>query len=177
MSKAYAQKASRRFTCYGYKLLVTQAQVLGGFSFRHKRELDMKIRLLHIICTTIVLTGCTLHTLDTGLTSLHGRHIDHAFLYLGYPDHEDSIAGKTVYIWSSAYEGSRTVPNTSYIRGTVGSTSYRGTTTTYTTEAVNYTCEIRLITENSHIVDYDYYGDIIGCADYATYLCPLTVEE
>ena len=128
-----------------------------------------------LICSVLTfgLSACTnyMQTTSRGLQQLEGSNLDRAIQYLGYPDDEKEIAGKTVYIWDR--RDVETYPvSTGVGFGTYGSGVSLGVGYPITRANV-YGCRIRLFTEAKKIVNYELTGDGSGCAPYAKRLQPL----
>lgn len=123
--------------------------------------------------------GCTsMEVMRPALTSLEGKPVQVAFDVLGFPDQEQAIAGKKVYVWATSHEGSYTVPNnttaTTYVQGQAITTTIYGTST----ETYNANCKIRVIASASGMIeDWDAEGNEFGCGPYAEKLRPLVPKK
>ena len=135
-------------------------------------------RSLYMILIGFVLAGCANHSVEdvrAGLSVLQEYPVEKAFEYLGFPDAEQTIAGKTVYSWSVFGSYRVDVPQTSRIRKSTGETA----TVNFTRPTLaQFSCRVRLITQDQEIESWDIAGDSVGCQTYAKRLEPLlnTVE-
>ncbi|MES0016154.1 hypothetical protein [Mesorhizobium sp. M0036] len=129
----------------------------------------MKIRSICALIALTVAAGCqTFENMDAGLTSLHGQPYQAAFDVLGFPDAENTIAGKRVFTWGSRNAGSYTVPtfnsSTAYVNGQPIYVQSQGTAT----ETYDYHCKIDVIVGDSGVIEQTKYdGNIGGCEKYA----------
>ena len=72
-----------------------------------------------------------------------GRPVSDLINRLGFPTRQDTVAGRTVYVWTMGY----------------------------LVEGTGYACTIRAILDQHNIVtSFDGYGNQGGCADYAAKL-------
>jgi len=105
--------------------------------------------------------------MENGLNALSGKDIRTAFNVLGYPSGKQEFGSNTVYFWSGSRVGEMYLPQTSTTYGTIGTTPFYGTTTSGQIVPVNYSCLIKLITnQNGMIISWEYEGNIGGCAYY-----------
>ena len=134
-------------------------------------------RLYFLFFVGIFLTSCsTFEDIDKGLTNLHGQHIDNLIAKIGYPNGQNEVAGRKLYIWDSRQTVSYSMPTTSYSSGNVnaygtyGSAfgTYSGSTTTWVPQVATYFCTITVeVNQNETIVAAQYGGNIGGCERYA----------
>lgn len=122
------------------------------------------------------LASCqTFKDVEGGLNYLVGSHIKEAISVIGYPNNELNIAGDKVYVWQSSNSGSYTLPNHSTNTGYIGSTPFSYTEKTYETYQYNNNCEIRIITDQSDIIEtWEYKGNQGGCTYYSKALANLS---
>lgn len=122
----------------------------------------------------VVLAGCqTFENMEAGLGSLRGQPYQAAFDVLGFPDAENTIAGKRVFTWGSRNSGSYTVPtfnsNTAYVNGTPIYVQTQGSRTEY----YDYHCRIDIIVGSGGLIEhYKFDGNIGGCEKYSRALTP-----
>ncbi|MGX8940139.1 hypothetical protein ACWWJF_05585 [Symbiopectobacterium sp. Eva_TO] len=105
--------------------------------------------------------------MDDGLNRLVGKNKEVAFDVLGYPNQEQKFDDVKVYSWISSSTGFAvySTPQTTY--GTVGNTSFYGTTTQTSAIPVEYNCKIQVATDiNGIIKKYNYEGNMGGCETY-----------
>lgn len=121
-----------------------------------------------ILVVTLFLTGCaTFGQMDEGLNSLIGKDKNIAFQALGYPSQEQTFDDTNVYTWTNSTTGVAmySSPQTTY--GTVGNTSFYGTTTQTNYLPVEYSCKIQVATDKEgKIKNYNYSGNMGGCESY-----------
>ena len=125
----------------------------------------------------IFLTGCsTFEDIDKGLSNLYGQHIDSLIAKIGYPNKQNEVAGRKLYVWDSSQTVSYSMPVTNYNSGSVnaygtyGSAygTYSGTSTSWVPQVANYFCTITVEVDSSEtIVAAQYGGNIGGCERYA----------
>lgn len=129
-----------------------------------------------ILCALIISSCTTFEDIDRGLSQLQGRPVDDLIGILGFPDGEQSIAGRRLVVWSSSQNITTVTPVTNYSSGTANAYgtggyaygNYSETTTSYVPSTVNYNCTIKVqIDSANRIVDYDFEGNIGGCERYA----------
>lgn len=119
-----------------------------------------------------ILTGCASQRLNDGLPHLVGKNIGYAINYLGYPQSEQTIAGKKVYTWgnSSTFTTTQTVrtPVSGSVYGLGGGASYSGYTTSVVPQTYNYQCTIRLIANEKDVIErWEWNGNEGGCSSYS----------
>lgn len=118
------------------------------------------------------LTGCaTWGQLDEGLTALVGKPVTAAIEKIGYPNTEQTIAGRKLYRWGSSSQGVISMPTQTTTTGSVGTgLGYRPyTATTYGNAMVpvSYQCTLTLVVNAQDvIIDYGYDGNLGGCERY-----------
>ncbi|HFZ1920620.1 TPA: hypothetical protein ACIJX2_000037 [Serratia marcescens] len=120
------------------------------------------------VTMALTLCGCaTFGQMDEGLNKLIGKDKKIAFQALGYPTQSQEFDGDQVYTWANTSSGVAlySTPQTTY--GTVGTTSFYGTTTQTNAIPVEYNCKIQIVTDaNSVIKNYNYDGNMGGCEGY-----------
>lgn len=120
------------------------------------------------LATVFALTGCvTFGQMDSGLNSLIGKDKSVAFQVLGYPSQVQEFDEDKVYTWVSSSSGVAlySTPQTTY--GTVGTTSFYGTTTQTNVIPVEYSCKIQMATGGNGVIkSYTYDGNMGGCETY-----------
>ncbi|MBG7619367.1 hypothetical protein I5R65_07815 [Herbaspirillum sp. AP02] len=125
-----------------------------------------------LIITAAALTGCaTWGQLDDGLKGLLGQPIDVAINKIGYPNSEQTIAGRKLYRWGSSSQQMAYMPTTTTTNGYAGVgsgfTPYSSTTTGGTFVPLNYTCQITLEVDAKQIIQrYQADGNLGGCEPY-----------
>lgn len=121
-----------------------------------------------ILSGVLVLTGCaTFGQMDEGLNALKGKDKSVAFEALGYPTQEQQFDDTKVYTWANKTNGVAmySTPQTTF--GTVGNTSFYGTTTETGYVPVEYACKIQIATDmKGTIKNYNYDGNMGGCEGY-----------
>lgn len=131
------------------------------------------MRTITLACITVlVLAGCASQKLNSGLPRLTGKTLDYAISYLGYPDSEQTIAGKKVYTWGhgssvTMMQTYRTpVSGTAY--GAGGGIYYQGHQTSVVPQTYNFQCMIRLIADQNGLVErWEWNGNEGGCEHYS----------
>jgi hypothetical protein len=121
------------------------------------------------IISFAVLSSCTsIDTIRPAMETLKGKKAHTAFEVLGFPDQEQSIAGRRVYVWEMSHQGSYITPTTTtattYVNNQYVTTNVYGTrTNTY-----DASCKIRVIADAANtILDWDAEGNEFGCSYYA----------
>lgn len=125
-----------------------------------------------VFCVLVLLSACasSVEQLNLGLSQLQGQTVETAVQYLGYPDAEQDIMDKKVYVWDTSGTYRVDVPKTSTITTPGG----KSATVTYNQTSYNsYACRIRLFTSQGRVDAYDLQGDSAGCHAYAKQLEPL----
>ena len=132
---------------------------------------------ISLFLSFIFLTGCsTFEDIDKGLSNLYGQHIDSLIAKIGYPNKQNEVAGRKLYVWDSSQTVSYSMPVTNYNSGSVnaygtyGSAygTYSGTSTSWVPQVANYFCTITVEVDSSEtIVAAQYGGNIGGCERYA----------
>jgi len=130
----------------------------------------------------ILLSGCAFSQIENGLTALKGEKIQTAFNYLGTPDNEQDIAGSKVYTWGRAFSATTITPVTTSTTGSAfssygGYANYYGTTTSYVPQTHNYSCTVKIITDQKGIITGGQFdGNLGGCASYGSALQKATKD-
>jgi hypothetical protein len=142
-------------------------------------EIYMKQYIKAVFCISMfgALVGCTtFEDIDKGLSNLYGQNINSLIAKIGYPNKQNEVAGRKLYIWDSSQTVSYFMPTTSYSSGSVNSYgtygsaygTYSGTTTSYVPQVATYFCTITVEVDSSEtIVAAQYGGNIGGCERYA----------
>lgn len=130
------------------------------------------MRFVIALLMCVLLSGCASARLNDGLPHLVGKKIDYAIGYLGYPQSEQTIAGKKVYTWghSNTFTTMQTVstPVSGNVHGLGGSAYYSGYATSVVPQTYNYQCAIRLIANSDNIVErWEWNGNEGGCSSYS----------
>jgi hypothetical protein len=114
------------------------------------------------------LSGCvSFRQMDRGLNALNGQPINTAFSVIGYPAGKQTFGSDVVYYWGRSSTEVMFMPQTVNTYGSVGSTPYYGSTMHNQAIPVNYTCDLKIITdENGIIKTWEYDGNIGGCERY-----------
>lgn len=109
-----------------------------------------------------IFASCTtFEDIDAGLKNLYGKNINLLLAKIGYPNGQNEVAGRKLYIWDSRETISYATNVTSY--GTYG-----GTTTTLVPIVTTYYCTIIVeVDRNETIVAAQFEGNIEGCEKYA----------
>lgn len=124
------------------------------------------------VVALLSLAGCVSWSqFDDGLNALVGRPISAAFGKIGYPNNEQTIAGRKIYRWGSSSQGMITMPTQTTTTGSVGNgLGYRPfTATTYGSAMipVSYQCTLALSVNSQEIITgYSYDGELGGCEPY-----------
>jgi hypothetical protein len=89
------------------------------------------MRKLAIVVVAAVLTGCSggFGNMDGIMKSWEGASLDAVIAQWGYPDQEQTIAGRKIYRWHHNKSYSMPATSSSTV-STIGSTAYVRTTTT-----------------------------------------------
>lgn len=128
------------------------------------------------IAALLLLTGCQTPgpVIHANLDAMKGQPVKNAFAKLGYPQHEDKIAGEKLYIWSNAYTALFPSTSTTSGSGTAGGKLFNYSQTTYgDDEAVHLQCTLRIfVDKNENITHWDGQGNNGACARYAKALDP-----
>lgn len=91
----------------------------------------------------VSLSACAGQTIKDKLPAYVGRPVDVLVSRIGFPTRQDTVAGQTVYIWTSGQM----------------------------VEGTSYACTIRAILDTQNIVTrWDFQGNEGGCASYASML-------
>ena len=96
-----------------------------------------------------ILTGCLSSTMNPPLQQSVGQPARALFAKIGWPDRENVVAGRKVYIWSTQHLGPQV----------------------FGEGDVEYNCQIRVFADDRDIVTgSDWRGNILGCSEYTTRL-------
>ena len=125
-----------------------------------------------IFLAALTLAGCASQKLDNGLPRLTGKPVDYAINYLGYPDNEQTIAGRKVYTWgyANSFTTTQTVrtPVSGSAYGAGVGIYYQGHQTSVVPQTFNYSCMIRLIADGNGLIDrWEWNGNEGGCEYYS----------
>lgn len=127
---------------------------------------------MHFTAVIIILAGllsscASVEKTHVGLNHLIGKDIRTAIYVLGYPTSKQEFAGDIVYVWSVDEYGQISLPSTSYITGSVGTTPVYGTVTRSTTKITHSICSIKIITNAEGIIKgREIDGNYSGCSNY-----------
>lgn len=132
---------------------------------------------LAILLISLIITGCTtFEDIDKGLSNLYGQHINSLIAKIGYPNGQNEVASRKLYIWDSRQTVSYSLPVTTYHSGTVntygtygnGYGTYSGSTTSWVPHVATYYCTITVEVNSYEIIVAAHYdGNIGGCERYA----------
>ncbi len=126
------------------------------------------MRIFLLCAVALVISGCASTRLNEGLPYFLGQNVDYAISYLGYPQSQQQINDKTVYTWG--HNRSFTTHQTVYtpVYGNIGGTYYSGQTASVVPQTHNYYCMIRLVANQSKVIEYwEWDGNEGGCSGYA----------
>ena len=129
----------------------------------------------------LILTGCATQKLNSGLPRLTGKPVEYAISYLGYPDNEQTIAGRKIYTWAygNTFTTMQTVttPVSGSAYGAGGGVYFRGRQTSVVPQTVNYRCMVRLIANPNGIIErWEWNGNEGGCERYSNAMTRLINE-
>jgi hypothetical protein len=128
----------------------------------------MRSRALALLACVIALAGCAGQIIQRQMDSLLGQHVSAVFARLGYPDSEQVVAGRKIYLWGNQSSGVMPVSMPATTTGWVGTRPVTMTTQQWGMMPVNHSCLIRVVVDDSQIVRaFDYRGNEGGCAPYA----------
>jgi hypothetical protein len=132
-----------------------------------------------LIVSALLLGACTTFSdIEQGLGSLEGRKIESAFSALGYPDATLQVGRDTAYVWGNRQSFNLAVPTSQTTYGNVAGTPFSATTYGTSYQQVNYQCDIKIVASPSGVIKaWDYFGNIGGCARYATQLRKVAGEK
>lgn len=124
-----------------------------------------KVLIFALLSFPLLTSSCVFSNMEKGLEALQGKDIAVAVDVLGYPDKQTSFASDKIYIWSSSFQSTSYVPQTSTTTGYVGNTLVYGQTTSTVAQTNQHSCEIKLGTDKFGIIkNYEYSGTMGGCA-------------
>lgn len=122
-----------------------------------------------VLLFSLLQLGCASHeNIKRGLDQLVGQNIEEAINLLGYPDDEQSIAGKVVYSWRNSRSSLSTTPTHQTSTGYIGGSQI--TLDTYGQETISkiLKCKIRIITDTANqIVHWEYGGNRGACSKFS----------
>lgn len=96
-----------------------------------------------VTAIAVCLSACAGYAIKDKMSAYNGQPVSTLIDKLGFPTRQDTIAGQTVYIW----------------------------TTGQMIEGTSYACTIRAILDSQNIITrWDYQGNEGGCARYASML-------
>lgn len=119
----------------------------------------------------LFLAGCAGEMIRDAMLPLIGHRASYLFEKLGFPDAEDTIAGRRFYVWASETTGSQLVPhfNTGTIRGKHGTSTFGYTT--FHEQPYHRSCRFRVFVDSEdRITAYDLDGNEGGCSALANKL-------
>jgi hypothetical protein len=120
-----------------------------------------------LLLPALLLAGCVFSGIRDGLDALKGYEISTAFQVLGYPNGEQTIYGKKVYIWSTSNSFTISTPQTSYGSGYIGNRPFSYQSTSYQDQQFNGYCTIRIFAFDDRILGGDFEGNNGGCMRYS----------
>jgi hypothetical protein len=130
----------------------------------------MVLRLI-VLGLVLFVSGCVFSTMEKGLDTLTGQHIDVAIDALGLPSAEMNVAGRRVIIWSTERNMVLPQTNTSYTSGNVGSTPYYGSTTSTSYAPHHLSCVVKVEVDAEGIIKtWEYEGNLGACETYSSRL-------
>lgn len=119
----------------------------------------------------VLLAGCVMSRLNTGLQGLLGADIHEAAARMGYPNSEREMLGDKIYVWSTDSSAVIPLPMTTTTTGYVGTTPVGMTTNSMGFMPAHFHCTVQLaVTPEGKIKSYQYYGNPGGCGPYARML-------
>lgn len=126
------------------------------------------MRVTFLVFASAVLFGCTsFGVLDAELPKYNGKQLDQLVAKLGYPTSQQTLMGRTVYVWSTNEQFTSFQPTTT--TGYVGTTPVMMTGNQATVS--NLSCTIRVFTDSNNIIQgYDYNGNNGTCFTYSNRL-------
>ncbi|WEX79376.1 hypothetical protein PYH37_006266 (plasmid) [Sinorhizobium numidicum] len=118
-----------------------------------------------------VASGCTtMEDARPAMQGLKGQPVQAAFAKLGYPDEEQNIAGRKIYVWHTSSSGTYMVPTTNtattYVNGQAIYSTVEGTLM----QSYEDSCKLRLIASRGGIIEEWDWHDNNGCERYAAQL-------
>lgn len=117
----------------------------------------------------LLVAGCTsFSVLDEELPKYKGKPIDSLVAKLGFPNAEQTIMGRKVYVWSTSMSYVSVNPTTSTTTGYVGGRPITATSTSYTYSDSNLSCTLRAIVDAQGLIErYAYEGNNGACYTYS----------
>ena len=149
---------------------------------QRKRPLVEGVSLSRIVWSSsclmaLLIAGCTtFQDIDEGLAILHGRPADDLIRIIGFPDKEQVVAGRRLYVWSTSEDVTVFRPVTTVSLGNARISGANGATqtefekesTAFVPVVENYNCTIRVqVDRRERIVFHDLDGNAAGCERYA----------
>ena len=123
-----------------------------------------------IVLALVALSGCVMSftVLDAELPKYYGRHIDTLVARIGYPNSEQMLMGRKVYVWTTSMQHVSVTPTTSTSSGYVGTMPVTITGTNYQTNVIQLSCTIRVFVDDANIIQFaDYGGNNGACYTYS----------
>lgn len=106
-----------------------------------------------------LVAGCsTFDDIDEGIDVMRGKPIDNLITVLGFPDGEQTVAGRRFVTWSTSrnVSGITSVPN------------FTGGPMTFAPTSNTYQCTIKVeVDDQNRIMGHDLDGNIGGCEGYS----------
>jgi hypothetical protein len=128
----------------------------------------MRLRAPLLAAAFFSLAGCATHIIEKEMNSFTGQHVSTVFARLGYPDGEQVVAGRKMYVWGNQSSGMMPVSMPTTTTGWIGARPVSLTSQQWGMMPVNSSCMIRVYVDDSEIVrGGDYRGDAVGCHPYA----------
>lgn len=127
-------------------------------------------RLLVILAASLTLTGCvTSGSIARNLQAYKGRPVTDVIARYGVPNSERTVAGIKVYTWSSQHTEVLPTYQQSNTTGNVGGQSFQASTGTFGTTSFSAECEMAMLVDEHEVVtDYNFSGNLAGCARYGS---------
>ena len=116
----------------------------------------------------LLLAGCAGQVIQESMQPMIGRPAARVFEKLGFPDSEDTVAGRRFYAWATESSGSHLVPrfNTGTIHGKDGTSTF--SYTTFEERFYHHECRLRVFVDpQDRITAYDLDGNDGGCSAFA----------
>ena len=114
----------------------------------------------------LALAGCAGPSLDERMLPTIGRPAPEIFAKIGFPDAEDTVAGRRFYRWETRSSGAYILPQSDLatVYGPDGPETW--IVRTYERQPYSYFCKFRVFVDaQDRIAGYDFEGD--GCATFA----------
>lgn len=121
-----------------------------------------------VIVVILLFSGCaSFKDMEAGLNEMNGKDKQVAFEVLGYPDYQQHIDDKNIYVWKRQNSGTIMVPQQATTTGNVGTAYYQQTTNYSQPVSYSNNCVLKIVTDSmGTIIDYEYKGNSGGCYYY-----------